>query len=119
MIDAFGAGISSIMLGMVLIQFSSYIGLDKNVLLILAFFPILFFVFDIYSIKTIDKNLIVKLKTIACLNFIYTLFSIIILLIHIEKIKTIGLIYFVGEIFILYILIYFQLKISRQINNTN
>lgn len=113
-IDASGALFSAFMLGVVLVNFNEYIGLPVKILNLLAFFPVLFFLIDIYFTINYQKNNKLFLKIIGSLNLFYCFLSLIILINYFETIKIIGLIYFILEIIIVASIALLEFKIMKK-----
>ena len=113
LIDGIGALISTLLLGIVLVQFQEYIGIPTVTLYILASLPLIFIGFDCYNyLKT---NISFKsLKAIAYINLLYCIVSVIFACTHINTITYLGWLYLITEITILIILALLQLKTAKR-----
>ena len=114
LIDAVGALISAIMLGVILVRFEYLIGMPQNVLYLLAAIPSVFLIYDLISYAVDNANHRVLLRIIAFANLGYTLISGGLVYQHIVQLKVLGLVYFASEIIILIVLVRFELKLSSQ-----
>ena len=101
LLDAIGALVSAMMLGVVLVHFQEFFGIDSNTLYFLASFPMLFAVIDIYGYLLTIKRIGRFLQLIALLNLGYCLISLgAVILLH-EGISVLGWTYILLEIIIL------------------
>jgi len=100
LLDGFGALLSAFMLGVVLVKFESFFGIPKTTLYLLAFFPCLFALYDLYCYKTNFPNPAKYLKAIAIMNVSYCILSIVLTVLHVDLINIFGWIYIFGEILI-------------------
>ncbi len=103
-IDAAGALVSAIFLGFIMPAMQSIFGLPPGICLILAVFPLIFFVYDILVLILVRQFWESWLKIIAGLNFAYTLLSLVIIYLHFNVLTGLGLAYFIGEILIVIVL---------------
>lgn len=114
LVDAFGALISAVLLGIVLPFFQKYIGLPNRLLILFALMACLIFLYSLFfTIKPPTKPL-VFIKTIALVNFSYCILTISTLLYYLAELQFIGLIYFSGEILVLLFLIRWEWKIAEK-----
>jgi hypothetical protein len=111
-LDAFGALVSAFLLGIVLATYNHLIGMPKIDLYILASIPILFLLFDLYSLFIVKTKLHNNLRIIAYCNLAYCILSIGFLFIHYGDLSVLGWIYFIGEILIVFSLALYEIKAS-------
>lgn len=96
-IDAVGACVSAIMLGLVLPRLHDLFGIPLEMLYFLAAHPVFFVLLDILFISR--KRLQVPgLKVIALLNAMFCAASLALMLAHLSSIKLLGIAYLIGEI---------------------
>lgn len=109
LMDAVGALISAIFLGVIMVQLNRYFLVPNDVLFLLTIFPVFFFVVDLIFLFAF-KNLIRKgLRLVAFLNLMYCLVSFA----QVLKLDTLALmayVYFSIEIVLLICLSYIQFK---------
>jgi hypothetical protein len=113
-IDGTGAILSAFLLGVVLVRFSSFFGIPVPVFYLLAIFPVLFFLFDIYAYGSIQRHAATKLKIIALANFLYCLLSISVAAYHAEQLTIWAWAYIFIEIFIVIILAAIELAVAKK-----
>ena len=119
MIDALGAGISSILLGVVLPKFQAFFGIPKTILYFLGTIPVFFILYDFIGYSKTEESLGFWLKGIAFLNIAYCFVSLICVFLHKETLTFWGWIYIIGEILIVLLLVIIELKVSIEIINQN
>lgn len=100
LIDGFGAILSTLLLGIVLVELENIFGIPKSTLYFLALLPSLFASYDFYCYYKIHKYLAIYLKGIAITNLIYCCLSLGLAIYHREEIKSLGWIYISIEILI-------------------
>ena len=76
LIDGFGALLSAILLGIVLIKFETIFGIPKSTLYFLASLPCLFAIYDFYCFFGMNDKLSGSLNRIAIINLFYCCLSI-------------------------------------------
>ena len=113
-IDGFGAILSAILLGIVLVKWEYLFGIPKLTLYFLASLPCLFAVYDFYCYFKIDNNLGDFIKRIAIINLMYCCLSIGLAIYHREDIKILGWIYILMEIAIVSGLSIIELKVAKR-----
>lgn len=114
LLDAFGACVSALMLGFVLVRLEDVFGIPVNVLFVLAIFPMLFAVYDLYAYFQASSRQAIMLKGIAILNLLYCLLSSLYLIAHLNEITVFGLAYLSIEIVLVICLALFELSIWKQ-----
>ncbi len=95
--DACGALFTSIMLGVILVQLESYIGIGNKVLYMLTVYVFGLFIYStsIYFIE--PKNWVLFLKIIALLNFSYCIITLFTVFQLQNQMTIIGKVYFMVE----------------------
>ena len=109
-LDAAGAALSAVLLGIMLLYYQPMIGMPFGVLYLLAFIPICFLVFDIVCLPTLPVIQPVHLRRVGLANAIYCVVSIVFLLVHWPSLTALGLCYFIGEIVIVSLLSWLELR---------
>jgi len=103
------------MLSVVLVQFEGYFGVPISTLYFLAFFPIVFALYDFACCIWIRNNYSASIKAIAIANLLYCFLSIGFVLFHHREITYLGWAYFLIESTIVVILVYIELKTARNL----
>ncbi|MDX8553835.1 hypothetical protein MK851_09410 [Tenacibaculum sp. 1B UA] len=114
LIDGLGAVLSAFLLGVILVNLESIIGIAPSTLYLLAVLPIFFAVYDFYSYQKIHNELKPFLKGIAILNLLYCCLSIGAAFYHYKTITSIGWIYILVEVSIIIILSIIELTIAKR-----
>ena len=112
-IDGCGAILSAFLIGIVLVRFEKYIGIPPATLYLLAAFPIMFTIYDLFSYLQSHRKQLLLLKGIALFNFLYCGLSAGVALYHYDTVTICGWIYFFIEILIIMILANWELKIGK------
>ncbi len=112
LIDGFGALLSVFLLGFVLVQLESWIGMPKDTLYILAGIAVFFTIYSFFCAFRIKKNWRSFLKIIAFFNLSYCILTFLLLLFHQDDITTLGVIYFLLEIIVILSLVLFEFKVA-------
>jgi len=115
LIDGFGAIISAILLGVVLVRFERIFGIPSSVLYYLAIIPIFFVVYDTYCHQKEHLKTGLLLKGIAVLNLIYCCVSIGLVSYHFNTITNLGWAYIIIEIIIVSFLAMIEFRVGRKI----
>ena len=114
LIDAIGAAVSALFLGVILIQLQEYIGLSKEVLYILSIPACFFAIFSFSCYFFLKSNWSKFFKIIASFNSLYALVTLIMMFIHYQEMKILGFVYFIAELIVLLILIKIEFNVSSQ-----
>ena len=95
--DALGALFTTTMLGVILVQFRSYLGISSTLLYMLAMFVFALFLYSssIYFIK--PSKWVAYLKIIAILNWSYCIITLFTIFQIENSITLFGKVYFIGE----------------------
>lgn len=99
--DGVGALLSAFLLGIVLAEYHSLIGMPPSSLYFLAVFPCLFFLYDGYCLIQKPFRLGPYLKGIAWLNVLYMLISVGFAIWHASTITLLGWCYIGTELLII------------------
>jgi hypothetical protein len=118
-IDAMGAGLSSFLLGLVLMNNTDIFGIPKETLFVLALIPIIFIIYDVLAVLSMFYRNYISFKIIAMLNIIYCVISFILCIIDFRSITVIGWLYIIGEIFIVIGIALIELRKSKIIRIQN
>ncbi len=113
LLDGFGAILSAILLGIVLVKLERLFGIPKSTLYVLASLPCLFAIYDFYCYFKIEKNLKKFLKGIAIVNLLYCCLSIGLAFYHYQEITYLGWTYIIVEILIVVTLAIIELSFAK------
>ena len=114
LVDAIGALLSTLLLGVVLVHFELYIGMPQSVLFPLAFVAALFTLYSGICHFFVKANWKPYLRIIAIANALYCLASIIVVAYHYEQLTTLGVFYFLGEFAIISIIVTSEYKLIKK-----
>jgi hypothetical protein len=117
LLDGFGALLSVLLLGVVLVKLESTIGMPTQTLYVLSGIAGFFVGYSFLCAFRIKKNWRPFLKIIALANLSYCLLTFSFLLYHQAHVTTIGLIYFLVEIVIIVALALFEFKVATVTND--
>lgn len=117
LIDATGALISSLIIGLGAFCFSDILGMPKKVLTILSIIPIFYFIYSLtcYFREYQSQKLSHQLKIIALANLTYCVLTTFLLFYNLPKITTLEFVYFTLEIIIITTLSFIELKFTKKI----
>jgi hypothetical protein len=113
LIDGFGALVSALLLGMVLVSLQGIFGIPPPALYVLAFFPCLFGFYDLYSYWYAGKNTAHFLKGIAGMNLSYCFLSVGVALYHHEVLTFWGWVYVLLEVMIVSALASLEYRVAQ------
>jgi hypothetical protein len=116
LLDAFGALLSSFLIGIVLVQYESYFGIPVTTLYLLATLPLFFALFDFYCYFNHSINLKRLLQLIAIANLMYCLLSLSFIFIHRDSITNLAWIYLTLEIGIVVTIARLEFQIAKENN---
>ncbi len=114
-IDGLGALVSALFLGIIWVYFESLIGMPRNTLYLLASFPIIFAILDVFSYFQHPSSWKSLLRIIAFANILYTCISLWMLFLHAAQLTIWGYLYFIGEIIILAVLIIVEFSAANKL----
>lgn len=114
LLDGFGAFISMLFLGVVLVVLEPFFGIPKHVLFVLASLPFFFLLYDVYCFK---KKIVAKrnIQIIAYTNLFYCLLSATLTIAHYKEITALGWFYICIEILIVLSVVILEFKISKNL----
>lgn len=112
LIDGFGALLSVFLLGFVLVQLESLIGMPSQTLYVLASIALFFVIFSFFCAFRITKKWRSFLKAVAFFNLSYCLLTFSLLFFHQAQLTTLGIVYFILEIMLISSLAVFELKVA-------
>ncbi|MEQ9468226.1 MAG: hypothetical protein RLN88_12485 [Ekhidna sp.] len=110
LIDAIGAMLSAVLLGIVLVQFQPMIGLPVHILRILAGIAALFMIYSFSCFMVNPTNAAVKLRTIAIANLLYCVITLVLMILFFDELTLYGLAYFIIEIMVIVFLAKHEFK---------
>lgn len=113
--DAFGAYVTALMLGLVLVRFESFFGIPPSALYILAAIPMFYVLYDLAAYFFSNEKNALFLKGIALLNLLYCFISVGMAINHAETITSFGWIYIIVEVIIIVVLSIFELKVAKKL----
>ncbi len=116
LLDGFGAILSAVLLGIVLVKLERIFGIPKSTLYFLALLPCFFALYDFYCYFFIQKNLGRFLKGIAIVNLLYCCLSIGLAFYHSHQITYLGWVYIIIEILIVVTIAIAELRVVKGIN---
>lgn len=117
LLDGFGALSTSILIGVVLTQLSSLIGLTKIILFQLAVIAILFALYSFSCYLFLKQVKPVLLKIIGYANLLYCGLTFLIILFNYRQLQPLGYVYFFAEVVIIFILSYIELLVANNLKN--
>ena len=111
-LDAFGALVSSVSLGGLLVMFQPWIGMPVGVLYLLAALPVGFGIFDLYALFS-QKQLARRLRQVAGLNLFYCLLSLVLTIAFASSLTGLGWAYFGAELAIVIAIVALELAVAN------
>lgn len=115
LIDGFGALVTAILIGVVLTQLSSLMGLLKIILFQLAVIAILFALYSFSCYLFLKQVKPVFLKIIGYANLLYCGLTFLIILFNYRQLQPLGYVYFFAEVVIILILSYIELSVANNL----
>ena len=115
LMDALGAAVSAILLGVVLVKLERVFGIPESTLYFLAAFPILFILYDLFCLTKNKNDLGPFLKLIAVVNITYCCLSIGMTIYHLNTITIFGYLYILIEVIITFTLAIFEYKVASKL----
>ncbi|MFN0247052.1 MAG: hypothetical protein ACKV2T_09090 [Kofleriaceae bacterium] len=112
-IDAVGAAVSALVLGLVLPRFESLVGMPPATLYLLAVVPVVFLLYDVGCLLTGRAERPAYLLPIALANLGYCVLSVGYLVRHREHLTPLGWTYFVIEIVVVVALATLEIRAHR------
>lgn len=114
LIDAFGAILSSILLGIVLPLFSDFLGVSSLTLYLLAAIASLLSIYSLSCFYFNDQKNLIRLKFLALLNTAYCFLTLSLITFFTPNITVFGFIYFILEIIVVIGLIVVEVQIYQK-----
>ncbi|MCB0667167.1 MAG: hypothetical protein KDC80_15170 [Saprospiraceae bacterium] len=114
-IDGFGAILSAILLGVVLVRLEGVFGIPKTTLYFLASLPCLFAIYDFFCYFKLAGNWGIFLKGIAISNLTYCFLSMGMAFYHRAEITNLGWTYILIEISIVGMLAYIEWSVATNL----
>lgn len=112
LIDAIGAVVSTVMLGVVLVQLQEYIGMPENVLYALAAIAGVFAIYSLTCYRELIPVRALHLRMIAVGNLSYAALSAVLVAWFLPQLTLLGMLYFVGEIIIIAALAMWEWRVA-------
>lgn len=110
MIDAFGAVLSTVLLGVVLVAWQEHIGMPAEVLYLLAGLACLFAIYS-FSCYLLEANITKNhVQVIAFANLAYCCLTVVLSVYLFQQLTTLGVLYFTGEVLFILGLVIVELK---------
>ena len=97
-VDAVGAALSAVFLGLVLPQFPAHIGMPTQTLYLLAALPVVFALYDVWCLTRSTPRFGRALRGISIANATYAMLSVGFLWVHASQLEPLGWAYFIGEL---------------------
>lgn len=114
LIDAGGALLSALLLGVVLVRLEDFFGIPRSALYLLAVIPCFFAIYDLLCYFFTKQKAAHLLRIIAYANILYCCLSIGLAFYHAESITIFGWLYILGEVLIVVLLALLELKTARK-----
>lgn len=112
-VDAVGAAISALILGVVLMRFDHIFGMPREALIVLAAIPAAYLVYDLVCLATKRAQQARFMLIIALLNLGYCCISALFAFQNARSLTTVGWAYFVGEILLVFALAFTELRAAH------
>jgi hypothetical protein len=112
LIDGIGALVSTVSLGVLLVQFNVYIGMPIPVLYLLAGIAALFALYSWSCFFFLKQNKPAYLRAIALANLSYACLTTGLMVYYASLLTPLGFGYFIIEILILFGLVYIELSVA-------
>lgn len=114
LIDSLGGLLSAFMLGIVLVQLETWIGMPAEVLQQLASMACLYFVYSLVCFLLVKKNWQFYMRFIAVANLLYCCLTMVLVMQLHSELTILGIIYFVVEVFIIASLAVVELNVAAR-----
>lgn len=118
LIDALGALISALMLGLVLPLYPATFGMSAKTLYILALVPLCFVIYDLMVYFIHPSSASLYLRGIAIMNLSYCALSLIVAWQHNEELSALAWAYFIGEVMIIIFLSSLEWHLAKKWSKT-
>jgi hypothetical protein len=114
LLDALGALLTAVLLGLVLTNLETIFGMPPEVLYNLSFVALGFFIYSLTCFLLKIKNWQPFLRFIAILNLLYCCLTAVLVIQLNSKLTVLGILYFVIEIIIVVVLAIIELKYAAK-----
>jgi hypothetical protein len=111
-LDALGALISAVMLGIILPAIQPWIGMPLGVLRLLSIIPVVYLLYDLIVYYRARSNFRIFIRVIALLNLAYCILSVGLMLLHWTNLTAFGKLYFIGECLIIIAIASLEWKVA-------
>lgn len=118
LVDALGALLTALTLGIVFTNSQEYIGMPRAILISLSLIAVIFCIYSASCFLLLKSNWKPYLKAIAISNLLYCITTAILIFILFHQLTIIGLLYFIGEIIVVGVLVYFEFLILSRNENS-
>ena len=115
LLDGIGALVSTIFLGVVLVQLQTYIGMPKSILYTLAAMAFGYAIYSFSCYFFLNKNWSPFLKIIAFANLFHCVVTVFLMYNNYHTLTSLGIFYFAVEIIIVIGVAMLELKTANQI----
>jgi hypothetical protein len=112
LVDAIGALVSAVSLGVLLPYFQSFIGLPLHLLYVLAFIAVIFLIISLSSFFCGNCEYHKRLKMMAKFNLLYILLTWLLIILYFAEISNYGLLYFAAETIVVLVLVKFERQLA-------
>ena len=113
--DGIGALLSALMLGIVLPEFQSLVGLPTSILHLLAGLASLYAVYDFCCLRWVDHRNPRWLSGVIVANLSHLVLTLRYLWVYRSDIQIFGVAYFVGELLVILVIVIYQVKIVKRL----
>ncbi|WMN12015.1 hypothetical protein QYS49_32085 [Marivirga salinae] len=118
LLDAIGAIITALILGIVFTTFQEYIGMPREILISLSLIAVVFCIYSFSCFFMLKRNWKPFLKAIAIANLLYCVATTVLIIALSHQLTIVGLLYFMGEIIVIGFLVYFEFLVLNRIKNS-
>ena len=115
LIDGFGAILSALLIGIVLVKYERIIGIPASTLYLLSALPLLFAAYDFSCYFKSHWKTGLLLQGIAFLNLLYCALSLGLAFYHYQSIRILGWTYILCETLIILLLAIIEFKMGKRI----
>ncbi len=115
LIDGIGAMISTILLGVVLVELEQYVGMPSEVLYPLAGVALVFAAYSLGCYLFVQIISSTHIRIIACTNLTYCIITAYLVVNLFDHLTTLGVVYFIGEMVVIVGLAVVELKTAIEV----
>ena len=113
LVDGMGAGVSVMILGVVLPAYQPFIGMPTKTLYLLAALPAVFAIYDVYCYRRVNLAQAKWLRRIILANFAYCMLSGFAMVWYFDQLTPWGIAYFAAEFIVIMGLVFYEAHIYR------